>query len=256
MLWQVPYLLAFGGEVDPKAPLDAYQIWDLCLDVIFCLDIVISFFTCIIVQGVYVTDLSRIAKQYLQAWFWIDAPGSIPIDKIITYTSTSSDNGGMLKALKFIRILKMVRAVKFMKKLDQIEERDATGSMRTILKIFRSLFMMMFSAHFLGCMFVMLRDGALEATGEKNWMDAYDPELREAPNVEKYVACLYWALATVSTIGYGDVGPVNHAERQYTMLVALLGVIIFAFAMGNINTLMSATDGARMRFDDKLRSVS
>jgi hypothetical protein len=26
--------------------------------------------------------------------------------------------------------------------------------------------------------------------------------------------------------------------------------------MGNINTLMSATDGARMRFDDKLRSVS
>ncbi len=45
----------------------------------------------------------------------------------------------------------------------------------------------------------------------------------------------------VSTIRYGDVGPVNHAERQDTMLVTLLGVIIFAFAMGNINKMRSVS---------------
>ncbi len=38
--------------------------------------------------------------------------------------------------------------------------------------------------------------------------------------------------------------------------MALLGVVIFAFAMGNINTLMSATDGVRLKFEDKLRAVS
>jgi len=62
--------------------------------------------------------------------------------------------------------------------------------------------MMLFSAHFLGCMFVLLRDSNLEASGdENNWLDAYDPELRDKDNLQRYVACLYWAIATVSTIG-------------------------------------------------------
>ena len=36
-----------------------------------------------------------------------------------------------------------------------------------------------------------------------NWLDAYDSSLRHAQNTEKYVVALYWALATVSTIGCG-----------------------------------------------------
>jgi len=39
------------------------------------------------------------------------------------------------------------------------------------------------------------------------------------------------------SIGYG-VGPANHEERLYTMFVAITGVIIFAFAMGNVTTIM------------------
>ena len=84
----------------------------------------------------------------------------------------------------------------------------------------------------------------------------YDADLRDADNMQKYVACLYWALATVSTIGYGDVLPVNHHERTFSVFVALIGVIIFAFAMGNITTLLASTQGARLRFDDKLRAVA
>jgi hypothetical protein len=57
-------------------------------------------------------------------------------------------------------------------------------------------------------------------------------------------------------VGYGDVLPVNHTERVYSVFVALIGVVIFAFAMGNITTLMATTQGARLRFDDKLRMVS
>ena len=49
---------------------------------------------------------------------------------------------------------------------------------------------------------------------------------------------------------------VNHAERTYSVFVALIGVVTFAFAMGNITTLMGTTQGARLRFDDKLRTVS
>ena len=62
-------------------------------------------------------------------------------------------------------------------------------------------------------------------------------------------------LFCVSTIGYGDVGPANHEERLYTMFVAITGVIIFAFAMGNVTTIMQNTVGARSKFDERLRQV-
>lgn len=130
----VPYMLAFGKEIDRTAPLAAYQIFDLILDGLFCVDIVISFCTAYIHQGVYITSMPSIAKNYLAGWFWIDVPGSIPVDKIITYTSGES-MGSTLKALKFIRILKMVRAVRFLNKLTQLEEKDVTGSLRTFLKV-------------------------------------------------------------------------------------------------------------------------
>jgi hypothetical protein len=87
----VPYLLAFGTEIDPHAPLDTFQIWDLALDVLFCIDIVLSFCTSFLRKGVYVTNMAVIAKSYLCGWFWIDMPGSVPFDKIIIYLSSSSN---------------------------------------------------------------------------------------------------------------------------------------------------------------------
>ena len=57
-----------------------------------------------------------------------------------------------------------------------------------------------------------------EVDGGNNWMDAYDPALRDADNTEKYVTSLYWALATVSTVGYGDVLPVNHTGEAVCAL--------------------------------------
>ena len=51
-------------------------------------------------------------------------------------------------------------------------------------------------------------------------------------------------------------GPVNHEERMYTIFVAISGVIIFAFAMGNVTSCLQNAVGARSRFDDRLRQVA
>ena len=251
----VPVILAWGHEIDPTEPLSAYDIWDMTLDVFFCLDIVLSFCTCYVAQGVYIKEFRLIARNYFFTWFWIEVPGSIPFDKIIVYGGLKSEGSGNLKVLKFVRILKMVRAVRFLRMLDKLEERDTTGSLRTFFRIFRSIFMMSISSHFLGCVFIMLRDAFLEKYGHQNWMDAYEPDLRDADYAQQYVACVYWAVATVSTIGYGDVGPVNHEERMYTIFVAMSGVVIFAFSMANVTSCMQDTEGARSRFDGKMRKV-
>jgi len=46
----VPYMLAFGKEADKHEPLDAYQIFDLIMDMLFCVDILLSFCTAYVWQ--------------------------------------------------------------------------------------------------------------------------------------------------------------------------------------------------------------
>ncbi|EKX41175.1 hypothetical protein GUITHDRAFT_74855, partial [Guillardia theta CCMP2712] len=249
----VPITLAFSSD-SISGQLSPYQVWDLCLDVIFCTDVLISFGTAYTHQGIYVTSMAKIARNYLKGWFWIDLPGSVPFDKIVTAVASGEGFGSTLKVLKFIRILKMVRAVRFLNKLSQLEEKDRSGSLRTILKTFRSVFLMLFSAHFLGCMFIMM----ISSDSKENWLSAYDEELAQSKSrdVEKYVVSLYWALTTVSTLGYGDVLPVTNDERIYTVFTILIGVVVFAFSLGNITTLMTQSEGARLHFEDKLRAIS
>ena len=122
--FSVPYMLAFGSDRDPREPLGAFDIYDICLDTLFCIDIVLSFFTAYTMNGVYERSLGLIVVHYLRTWFFLDFFGSVPFDKIVTaVVGSGQDFGTTLKIMKIARILKMVRAVRFLNKLKKLEEK-------------------------------------------------------------------------------------------------------------------------------------
>lgn len=49
----------------------------------------------------------------------------------------------------------------------------------------------------------------------------------------KIVSMAYFALTTLSTVGYGDLYPVSQLERIITVIVMLGGVAFFSYIMGN-----------------------
>ena len=52
------------------------------------------------------------------------------------------------------------------------------------------------------------------------------------------VSC-YYALTTLSTVGYGDYYPVSNMERIVAVVIMLCGVAFFSYIMGNFIEIIS-----------------
>ena len=48
----------------------------------------------------------------------------------------------------------------------------------------------------------------------------------------------YWATATMTTVGYGDISGTNDYERIFCSIIMLFGVIAFSFANGSLTSII------------------
>ncbi|CAM9919542.1 unnamed protein product, partial [Heterosigma akashiwo] len=71
----------------------------------------------------------------------------------------------------------------------------------------------------------------------------------------RYVAALYWAFTTMTTVGYGDVLPVSDLERVYATVIMIMGATVFGYIVGSVSTLATNPFGASARQQDKLLKV-
>ena len=60
----------------------------------------------------------------------------------------------------------------------------------------------------------------------------------EIPVWEVIIKLWYWAITTLSTIGYGDFSPKSSLEKFIGSIVLLLGVAVFSIIMNNLMDIM------------------
>lgn len=70
-----------------------------------------------------------------------------------------------------------------------------------------------------------------------------------------YIKSLYWAVVTLTTVGYGDIVPATNAETAFSMLVMVFGVGVYGYVIGNIANILVNRDPAKMAFQENIEQL-
>lgn len=119
----------------------------------------------------------------------------------------------MFRFLRIARLLRIFKLGRYVDALHTIGDVIAQSASQLIMSI-------------VICFFVMLFSSILMYTVE----NPVQPE--QFPNI---LASLWWAICTLTTVGYGDVYPITAAGKFFASIISLVGIGIIAIPTGIIS---------------------
>ena len=111
--------------------------------------------------------------------------------------------------LRFLRVFRLLRLLKLTR---------YTNATQTLTKVIVREWPVMGASAFVMLLLVVL-------TASLGYLFEHDAQPEKFENIPQSI---YWAVITLASVGYGDISPVTPAGRIMTILLALMGIGIFA----------------------------
>lgn len=103
--------------------------------------------------------------------------------------------------------------------------------------------------HWLACTMKIVDEGFLVSYVYENWT-SYDDVRRNTWS--EYISAIYWAMTTITTVGYGDITPSSDAERVYTTISMVVGGAFYGYVVGSITSLVQYSDLNTSAYYDRM----
>lgn len=219
--FRAPFIVAFNPG-DPDAGIEAL---DIIAEAAFYVDVAVGFITIYVnEEGEEVTDLKRIAINYARTWLAIDCVAAFPYHLL-------SDSPG-LRAAKLLRLMRLAKVEAVEKRL--VLALDMGEKAQSRMKLGKLVFYVLCAGHVTACVWYLIAD-SWDKHSEDSWTQLYG--VADQGIGSKYSAALYWATATLTTVGYGDVSAHTDTERVFAMFCIILGAGVFGMIVGKVSML-------------------
>jgi len=272
---------------------DGLFITNRVVDCIFIYDMLLQFFTMYPAEDEtsssssqvtggshWVGDVRSIARHYmLSKWFVLDST-SIGVSLLDVFGGAGDGAGASriaaLRAVRVLRLLKLVRLARGSRIFKRWEMRLSINY--GLLQIAGICWMLIFVCHLFACVWGLQANfdplgtwlgqkGYCVAINETHfngddmgagycptrWSCDWRNGVACASAEEQYLYSLYWAIATVTSIGYGDVvaTPLHGVEQLLCVAMMLSGSLLFAYLVGSFCGLAAnlAPDVVKFRQD-------
>lgn len=122
--------------------------------------------------------------------------------------------------LRFLRVFRLLRLLKLTR---------YTGATTTLTKVIMREWPVMAASAFIMLLLVVL-------TASLGYLFEHDAQPDKFENIPQSI---YWAVITLASVGYGDISPVTPMGRLMTIVLALMGIGIFAIPAALLSSSFS-----------------
>ncbi|EEC03995.1 voltage-gated channel, putative [Ixodes scapularis] len=257
-----PYVAAFlldqqkpESRRNRKYGDDPIVVIDLIVDIFFMIDILINFRTTYVNSNdEVVSHPGKIAVHYLRGWFIIDVVAAIPFD-LLLFGSETDETTTLIGLLKTARLLRLVRVAR---KIDRYSEYGAA-----VLLLLMATFALI--AHWLACIWYAIANAERPYRQPKiGWLDHLANATHQfyvngslgGPSIKsKYVTALYFTFSSLTSVGFGNVSPNTNMEKIFSILVMLIGSLMYASIFGNVSAIIQRLYSGTARYHTQLLRV-
>jgi Ion transport protein. len=213
------------------------------LETVFIVDILINFRMAYYDKGMLVTNGRQIVHYYLRKGFSLDFLAVLAeLIAVVSYGTS----------LWYLKIIKIVRVKKLFFMTNRIEDfLNLQRSVSATLKLIKLWGTILIVGHWIACLFHILAYNRKDT--EMTWLDKAN--LENGSIFERYIAAFYWAVMTMTTVGYGDIGPTTAVERLFTIAAMIIACALFGYSMNTIGVIFQEINSEKQQAKEKIRSV-
>lgn len=86
------------------------------------------------------------------------------------------------------------------------------------------------------------------------WIMIY-PMPADTDTTSYYIKSFYWALTTLTTVGYGDITPTDNHGRIFTCMIMIIGVGMYGVIIGSITRMIANLDKHKDQSREKINDL-
>jgi len=129
-------------------------------------------------------------------------------------------------------------------------------SFKGYMDLFNLLMTSLLVLHLICCVWLMLALYSLRFYGSESqtWLKLHD--LDNQTWYIQYLYSLYWAVATMMTVGYGDIVPQNSIETLYATVTIIFGCGVYGYYLNTVGILLQDIHKEENKYNSNLRVIN
>ncbi|XP_068620013.1 cyclic nucleotide-gated cation channel subunit A-like [Battus philenor] len=249
ILYNVVFVIgrAVFWELDNLTVL--WFVLDYLCDAIYVIDTVVHIHEGYLDQGLMVKDSAMLRRHYLSSDSWrYDVISLLPTDIAYYWWSPGSCDYKRLPCPVVVRLNRLFRLPRMWEWFNRTETATSYPNAFRICKVVTAILVLI---HWNACLYFAISYAI--GFGTDNWVYNLTGARNESL-AHQYIYSFYWSTLTLTTIGET---PQPEIDAEYLFVVAdfLAGVLIFATIVGNIGSMISNMNVARVEFQNKMDGV-